>query len=117
MNLVLTGDQNNEPQELTDAQVNHLRRLLGWLVCEYNLSDEGQRGIMTGLNMAVAAGADQTRAQAVLDAEVERVRHVPAYIRQAIRMLGKAVRDHDARSRVVDPALSPMVATDRSGDK
>lgn len=106
MNLVLTGDQNNQPQELTDAQVNHLRRLLAWLTCEYNLSDEGQQGVMIGLNMAVAGGADIARAQAVLDEEVERVRRVPAYIRQAVRMLTKAVRDHDARTRVVDSSLS-----------
>lgn len=105
MSLVLTGDQNNQPQEMTDAQVNHLRRLLAWLVCEYNLSDEGQRGIMTGLHMAVLAGVDMARAQAVLDTEIERVRHVPAYIRQAVRMLTKAVRDHDARSRVIDTPL------------
>lgn len=102
MSLVLTGDQNNHPQELTDAQVNHLRRLLAWLTCEYNLSDEGQQGLMIGLNMAVAGGADVARAQAVLDDEIERVRRVPAYIRQAVRMLTKAVRDHDARTRVVD---------------
>ncbi len=25
MNLILTGDENNLPQELTDAEVNHLR--------------------------------------------------------------------------------------------
>lgn len=113
MALILTGDQNNDPQEMTDAQVNHLRRLLAWLVCEYNLSDGGQRGIMTGLHMAVSGGASQARAQALLDEEVERVRHVPAYIRQAIRMLTKAVREHDAKSRVVD--ASP-VHTDRKGE-
>lgn len=103
--MILTGDQNNQPQEMTDAQVNHLRRLLAWLTCEYNLSDEGQQGVMIGLNMAVAGGVAPARAQAVLDEEVARVRHVPAYIRQAVRMLTKAVRDHDARTRVVDATV------------
>lgn len=108
MSLILNGDQNNQPQEMTDAQVNHLRRLLAWIVCEYNLSDEGQRGIMHGLHMAVSGGADQARAQAVLDAEIERVRRVPAYIRQAVIMLTKAVREHDAQSHVIDAAISPQ---------
>lgn len=101
MSLILSGDAANEPQELTDADVNHLRRLLGWLRCEYNLSEEGQRGMLTGLNMAVAAGAPVERAQAVLDDEVKRIRHVPAYIRQAVKMLTKAVREHDAKTRMV----------------
>lgn len=101
MALILTGDQNNVSQELTDAEVNHLRRLLAWMTCEFNLSEEGQRGILTGLNMAVAAGVSVDRAQTVLDEEAERIRRVPAYIRQAIRMLTKAVRDHDAKTRVI----------------
>ena len=103
MRLILSGDGADEPQELTDAEVNHLRRLLAWLNCEYShgLTEEGQRGMLTGLNMAVAAGAPVERAQAVLDDEVKRIRHVPAYIRQAVKMLTKAVRDHDAKTRMV----------------
>lgn len=101
MNLILTGDQNNVSQELTDAEVNHLRRLLAWLTCEFNLSEDGQRGLLMGLDKAVAAGVDQERAQQVLDEEVARIRLVPAYIRQAVKMLTKAVRDHDARTRVI----------------
>lgn len=102
MGLILTGDQNNEPQELTDAEVNHLRRLLGWVTCEYNLSEDGQKGLLHGLNAAVACGVSVERAQAVLDEEIERIKHVPAYIRHAIKMLSKAVRAHDAKTRVVD---------------
>lgn len=103
--LILTGDQNNVSQELTDAEVNHLRRLLAWLRCEFNLSEDGQRGLLMGLNMAVmavAGGVEVERAQVVLDQEVARIRHVPAYIRQAVKMLTKAVRDHDAKTRVHD---------------
>lgn len=102
MNLILSGDQNNVEQELTDAEVNHLRRLLAWFSLEYNLSEDGQRGMLTGLSMAVANGAPVERAQSILDEEVKRIRHVPAYIRQAVKMLTKAVRDHDARTRVVE---------------
>lgn len=102
MNLVLTGDQNNVSQELTDAEVNHLRRLLAWLICEYNLSEDGQRGLLMGLDMAVDGGVEQEKAQHILDEEVARIRRVPAYIRHAVKMLSKAVREHDAKTRVID---------------
>jgi len=100
--LILSGNDANEAQELTDAEVNHLRRLLAWLRLEYNLSEEGQRGMMIGLHKAVEAGASVERAQAVLDEEAERIRRVPAYIRQAIKMLDRAVADHDAKTRMVN---------------
>lgn len=101
MSLILTGDQNNVSQELTDAEVNHLRRLLGWLTCEYNLSEADQEGILIGLSAAVAGGVSVERAQAILDDEAARIRHVPTYIRHAIKMLTRAVRDHDAKTRVI----------------
>lgn len=100
--LVLPGDEYNEPQELTTANVNHLRRLLAWLVCEYNLSEDGQRGLMIGLDMAVRGGAEVERAQEILDQEVARIAHVPAYIRQAVKMLRKAVHEHDAKTGIVN---------------
>lgn len=108
MSLVLSGDQNNVSQELTDAEVNHLRRLLAWLTCEFNLGEAGQHGLLMGLNMAVEAGADLERAQSVLDGEAARIRSVPAYIRNAVKMLTKAVRDHDARTRVINELYRHM---------
>lgn len=105
--LVLSGDVANHDQELTDAEVNHLRRLLAWLTCEYNLSEDGQRGIVLGLTKAVSAGADVHRAQVILDDEIARIRRVPAYIRQAVKMLTKVVRDHDAKTKMVEHRRSP----------
>lgn len=102
MGIVLSGDEANLPQELTEAQVNHLRRLLAWLICEYNLSEAGQSGVLIGLNAAVATGVQIERAQTILDQEVERIRHVPAYIRHAVRMLSKAIMEHDAKTGVVN---------------
>lgn len=109
-NLVLSGDGFNAPQDLTEAEVNHLRRLLAWLVCEYNLGEDGQRGLMIGLHKAVDAGVPIERAQAVLDEEAQRIQRVPNYIRQAVKMLQKAVRDHDAGTRTID--ASPLPATE-----
>ncbi len=99
--LALAGDENNESQELSTANVNHLRRLVAWLECEYMLNEHSQQGMITGLHMAVAAGVEVERAQTVLDQEVARITHVPAYVRQAVRMLRKAVQDHDAKTGVI----------------
>lgn len=103
MALILSGDENNVAMPMTDAQVNHLRRLLAWLICEYNLSEAGQEGLLIGLNAAVACGAQVEKAQEILDREVDRIRRVPAYIRQAVKMLSKAIRDHEAKTRVISP--------------
>lgn len=102
MSLILSGDDSNVAMPMTDAEVNHLRRLLGWLRCEYNLSEDGQRGMLIGLDMAVKSGAPVNRAQAILDDEVAKIRRVPAYIRQAVKMLTKAIRDHDAETRMIE---------------
>jgi hypothetical protein len=102
MSLILSGDENNVAMPVTDAEVNHLRRLLGWLRCEYNLSEDGQRGMLIGLDRAVKSGASVDRAQAILDSEVAKIRRVPAYIRQAVKMLTRAIRDHDAETRMIE---------------
>ena len=41
--MVLTGDGNVPVMPTTDAQVNHLRRLLAWMRCEYTLQNLHER--------------------------------------------------------------------------
>lgn len=102
MSLILSGDMANEPQELTDAEVNHLRRLLAWIRLEHSLGEEMMRGFIEGAQMSVAADPSlQSRAQEVVENRIAKVAAVPAYIRQAVKMLTKAVRDHDAKTRMV----------------
>ena len=102
MSLILTGDQNNVSQELTDAEVNHLRRLLAWIRLEHQLGEEMMAGFLEGAQMAVAADpALRERAQEVVDERIQKIASVPAYIRHAVKMLTKAVRDHDAKTRVI----------------
>lgn len=104
--LTLTGDDPNEPMDLTESQVNHLRRVLAWLTCEYNLSVEGQRGFQKGLLGVVTHDPSKlTAAQAVLDREAERIQHVPVYIRRGIKALTKAIREHDERTRVLSASF------------
>ncbi len=101
--LMLSGDENVPALPMTDAQVAHLRRLLAWMRCEYTLDDDMLRGFVAGASDAVRAGfATPEQASALLDSKAQQIHGCPLYVRQAVRMLTKALREHDARSGVVD---------------
>lgn len=101
--MVLTGDQNVPAMPMTDAEVNHLRRLLAWMRCEWTLDPDMQRGYLMGASESVAAGfATPERAGEIVAEKAARINQVPAYVRQAVKMLTKAIRDHDRVSGVVD---------------
>lgn len=103
--MVLTGDENTPALPLTEAQVNHLRRLLAWMRCEYMLDEDMQRGYLSGLTACAQAGiGTDERRNEVLAERIAKVNHVPIYLRQGIKMLTKAVRDHEKRSGIVDAA-------------
>lgn len=99
--LTLKGNEVVPDQTLTDAEINHLRRLLAWLDCEYTLCADRQRGVVNALNWVAADGRPK-EAQEVLDQQLATTRHVPAYVRQAYRMLQKAVTDHEQKAGVVE---------------
>ena len=102
--LILSGDENNVAMPMTDAEVNHLRRLLAWIRLEHSLGEEMMRGFLEGAEMSVRADPScHAKAQQAVDERVAKVASVPAYIRQAVKMLTKAVRDHDAKTRVIQP--------------
>lgn len=103
--LVLLGDKNNVAMPMTDAEVNHLRRLLAWIRLEYGLDDNVLKGTIAGAHKAVEHDPTlRAKGQEVVDETVAKIASVPAYIRQAVKMLTKAVRDHDAETRVVEPS-------------
>ena len=101
--LILSGDANVPDLPMTDAQVNHMRRLLAWLRLEYMLDEDMQRGYLSGATAAVQHGfATPEQAGDLLTEHAGKIGHVPAYVRQAVKMLTKALREHDAKSGVVD---------------
>ena len=101
--LTLSGDANVPDMPMTDAEVNHLRRLLAWMRCEWMLDPDMQRGMMSALESMSSSG-DITHDQASeqVARRVDQINRVPAYVRQAVKMLTKAIRDHDAKSGVVE---------------
>ncbi|ADU99411.1 hypothetical protein [Alicycliphilus denitrificans] len=101
--MTLTGDGNVPAMPMTGAQVNHLRRLLAWMRCEYMLDEDMQRGYLQGLQMCAAHGlADDERASELLAEKAEQINRVPIYVRQAVKMLTKALREHDKTSGIVE---------------
>ncbi|MEJ5028791.1 hypothetical protein [Comamonas sp. MYb69] len=105
--LILAGDNNIPAMPMTDAQVNHLRRLLAWLRCAYMLDEHMQRGFMEGAALSVQHGAaTPERAGEILQQQADKINQVPAYVRQAHKMLSKALLEHDRRSGVVEARRS-----------
>jgi hypothetical protein len=78
----------NKP--LTDAEVNHLRKLLGWVRCEIGQSPEEM--VQTVSNIAPAIGPDLSEeAKARLVAAHNKAASVPKYIRAAVKALEKTL--------------------------
>lgn len=103
MSMILSGDDNNVAMPMTDAQVNHLRRVLAWMQCEYGLSEDGQRGFVQAINTCAQSGiATPERASELVQERAAQINRVPAYVRQGVKMLAKAVREHDAKTGVIE---------------
>lgn len=104
--MKLTGDINTPALPMTDAQVNHLRRLLAWMRCEWMLDDDMQRGYLLGAAATVELGMQTPeRAGAHLVEKAEQInKAVPLYVRQAVKMLTKALRDHERKAGIVEAA-------------
>lgn len=101
--LTLTGDSNTPALPMTEAQVNHLRRLLAWMRCEWMLDEDMQRGYLSGAATCVELGiASQERASAIVAEKAAQINQCPAYVRQAVKMLTKALREHEKRSGIVE---------------
>lgn len=100
--MILTGDENTPALPFTEAEVNHLRRLLAWMRCEWMLDEDMQRGFMLGCSYGVEHGfATPERAGELLAQQAERINRCPAYVRHSVKMLTKALRDHEKKSGIV----------------
>lgn len=103
--LVLSGDDNTPALPLTEAQVNHMRRLLAWMRVEYMLDPDAQRGFLIGASECAQIGIGSAEQVNALVAErAAKINHVPAYVRQGVKMLTKALRDHERGAGIVEAA-------------
>lgn len=101
--LVLTGDENIPALPMKESEVNHLRRLLAWIRCEYMLDEHMQAGYLQGAQECVKHGhSTPERAGQLIQEKVELINKVPAYVRQAHKMLTKTLAEHDKKSGVIE---------------
>lgn len=91
-------------KELNKAQVNHLRRLLGWVRCEVWQSPE--EFVETLKTIAPYVGPLDDGAKQRLSDSYFKAASVPIYVRAAIKALEPVVRE--AEGEVVD-ATNPVV--------
>ena len=111
MTFDLTGDANTPPLPMTEAEVNHLRRLLAWMRCEWCLDPDMQRGYVLGTADTVAHGmrTPEEAGQALAE-QAARINVCPAYVRQAVKMLTKALRAHESNAGIVDEEVENGLA-------
>jgi hypothetical protein len=103
MSMQLSGDANTPALPMTESEVNHLRRLLAWMRCEWTLDDDMQRGYLLGAAECVAHGiATPEQAGAIVAEKAAHINRCPAYVRQAVKMLTKALREHEKAAGIVD---------------
>ena len=85
-------------KELDKAQLNHLRRLLGWARCEVWQSPE--EFVETLRSIAPAVGTPGPEAKQRLAETYEKAASVPKYVRAAIKALEPVVKE--AEGEIVD---------------
>lgn len=78
--------------QMTEAQLNHLRRLLGWMRCEVGQTPEEQRETMRIVAQALTEYPN-TEAQVRIMERYDRGASIPKYIRAAIKALTPLVRE------------------------
>lgn len=101
--LTLSGDANTPAMPMTEAEVNHLRRLLAWMRCEWSLDPDMQRGCLQAAEDMVRLGlASEEKASTVVQHRAEVINRCPAYVRQAVKMLTKALRDHERAAGIIE---------------
>lgn len=109
--MTLTGDSNLPAMPMKESEVNHLRQLLAWMRVEYTLDEDMQRGYLQGAHDAIVYGlGSEERVSEIIQKKADQINHVPAYVRQAHKMLTKALRKHEIASGVLAAAEGKAAA-------
>lgn len=100
--LTLTGDANVPAMPMTESEVNHLRRVLAWMRCEMGQEPDEMVAMGNAIIAKVGPLEDPDGAAMRLQAGYEHSARTPAYIRHGVKMLTKALRDHERAAGVVE---------------
>ena len=102
--MMLAGDENVPSMPMSESEVNHMRRLLAWMRCEWMLDEHMIKGYVLGHEESVKNGIiTEQEAIESLEKRAEKTnKSVPAYVRQAVKMLTKAIEKHEKSSGIID---------------
>lgn len=87
---------------LSTAEINHLRRLLGWVNCE--VGQDPDEMVETMKKIAPGVGSVSAEGRQRIIESMEKSSKVPLYVRSALKALRKAVSDQPGD--VVDADMS-----------
>ena len=87
---------------LSTAEINHLRRLIGWMDCEVGPSPDEMVDTMKKIAPTTGHVSDEGRQRMI--ESMEKAASVPLYVRAAIKALRKATADQSGQ--VVDAEIS-----------
>lgn len=76
-------------RRLTDAEINHLRRLLGWVRCEIGQSPEDLVETVRGI--VLVTGTPSAEAKDRLVESHRKAERAPKYVRAAVKALSKTI--------------------------
>ena len=96
-------------KNLSQSEINHLRRLLGWVRCEIGQSpkemEDTYRDILEKWDGEISDGGKERFVKAY-----EKSVSIPKYVRQAVKMLGKAIADegYEVVDGIIDHPVDPV---------
>lgn len=107
--IILGGDADTPDMPITVSEVKHLRCLLAWMRCEYMLDPDAQRGYLKGAEIIVRFGiGSEDQANAIVQKAADKISQCPAYVRQAVKMLTKALRNHEQAASIFDSSAETV---------
>lgn len=78
--------------KLTPAEINHLRRLIGWVACEIGQSPDEMVATVQRIAPAIQDASEEGKARLVQ--AHQNASSVPKYVRAAIKALRNAIEPH-----------------------
>lgn len=95
---------------MTPSELNHLRRLLGWVRCSPGVfqSPEELHATISDLHERGLEAPDEA-AQRRLVESYDEARAIPKYVRAALKALQKMVADHDRGEVILTPATDDNI--------
>jgi hypothetical protein len=100
--LILSGDDNTPAMPMTEAEVNHLRRVLAWLRREMGQEPAEMVAMVNDMAAKLGPLEDPEGARMRLQSGYDHAASYPAYVRQGVKMLTKALRQHESRAGIVE---------------